>query len=375
MLVGYTVLALNQTVQKKIDPKAHVNILDPLLQQLRKRVGIAFVKRLTIVLDEESEKGFGLTSGNAALFSPYDLIALAPTTFTSFSLACLTHTLPSPLTAHIISLPLTLPRLPFNLKHTLVRTALKNGAVFELSYVGALGGEFDPGMSVGGSEGGAGAKRNWWAAAREVVRVTKGKGIIVSGGVTNSADLRAPRDVGNLISILGLAQNIAHDASTRTPQSLILRAQTRRTYRAVFSEPKLVIPESQPQVIESEPKAATPTPTADSGKVHTTTEPAEMSMAVNVTESTPATAVEGNPPGPVLMVGKKRGRNDEDGSNEAGELQQGQSENDASKKKKKKKGKFGQPASSEYNFILLAGVSVPPSKICVASDTLPQQYE
>ncbi len=64
MLVGYTVLALNQTVQKKIDPKAHVNILDPLLQQLRKRVGIAFVKRLTIVLDEESEKGFGLVSRN-----------------------------------------------------------------------------------------------------------------------------------------------------------------------------------------------------------------------------------------------------------------------------------------------------------------------
>ncbi len=119
--------------------------------------------------------------------------------------------------------------------------------------------------------------------------------------------------------------------------------ETRRTYRAVFSEPKLVIPKSQPQVIESEPKEATPAPTADSGKVHITREPAEMSMTVNVTEPTPATAVEENPPGPVLMVGKKRGRNDEDGSIEAGELQQGQSENDASKKKKKKKGKFGQP--------------------------------
>ena len=49
-----------------------------------------------------------------------------------------------------------------------------------------------------GSESGAGAKRNWWAAAREVVRVTKGKGILVSGGVFNEADLRAPRDVANL---------------------------------------------------------------------------------------------------------------------------------------------------------------------------------
>lgn len=58
--VGYTILGLNQTVQKKIDSKTHVNTLDPLLAQLRKRERITLIKRLTIVLDEESEKGFGL---------------------------------------------------------------------------------------------------------------------------------------------------------------------------------------------------------------------------------------------------------------------------------------------------------------------------
>ncbi|OCH91756.1 PHP domain-like protein [Obba rivulosa] len=236
--LGYTIFAFNQTVERKVDPKVHFNAVDALLGQLRKRDGIVYLKRVTIVLDEESEKGFGLTNSNAGIFAGYDFIALAPTTATSFSLACLTHTLPSPLTAHIISLPLTLPRLPFNLKHTLVRNALKNGAVFELNYVGALGGEGD----TGGGEAGTGAKRNWWAAAREVVRVTKGKGILVSGGVTNSGDLRAPRDIANLITVLGLPQDVAHDASTRVPQSLILRAQTRRTYRAVLSEPKVVIP-------------------------------------------------------------------------------------------------------------------------------------
>lgn len=71
--------------------------------------------------------------------------------------------------------------------------------MFELGYVGALGGEGDPALSLpSGGESGAGAKRNWWAAAREVARVTKGKGILVSGGVWNEADLRAPRDVTNL---------------------------------------------------------------------------------------------------------------------------------------------------------------------------------
>ncbi|KAJ8473991.1 hypothetical protein ONZ51_g7515 [Trametes cubensis] len=231
--LGYSVLAFNQTVERKVDPKTFVNTLDPLLGQLRKRPGVVYLKRLTIVLDEDSEKGFGLTNGNAALFTPYDLLALVPTTAGSFSLACLTHTQPTPLTTHIISLPLTLPRLPFNLRHTLVRAALKNGAV----------------------ESGAGAKRNWWAAAREVARVTKGKGILVSGGVFNEADLRAPRDVANLI--LGVAQDVAHDASTKVAQSLILRAQ-----------PKVVIPEGTPisQPADVEMADAQSTPAASRGE-------------------------------------------------------------------------------------------------------------
>ncbi|CAL1710538.1 unnamed protein product [Somion occarium] len=262
--LGYTVIAFNQTVQKKIDPKMHVNVLDPLLSQLRKRSGIAYLKRLTIVLDEESEKGFGLTTSSAALVAPYDILALTPTTATTFSLACLTHTQPSNLTTHIISLPLTLPRLPFNLKHTLIRSAIKNGAVFEITYAGALGGEADPSLGVAGTESGSSAKRNWWAAAREVIRVTKGKGIIVSSGAMNQADLRAPRDVGNLLTFLSLAQNLAHDSSTKTPQALILRAQTRKTYRAILSEPKLVIPEhltqapsEQDEAVENQQQAET----------------------------------------------------------------------------------------------------------------------
>jgi ribonuclease P/MRP protein subunit RPP1 len=47
-------------VYKRVDPKTHVNVLDGLIGQLRKRDGIAYLKRLTIVLDEDSEKGFGL---------------------------------------------------------------------------------------------------------------------------------------------------------------------------------------------------------------------------------------------------------------------------------------------------------------------------
>lgn len=62
MTVGYSVIAFGQTVQSKVDPKSHVNVLDPLLNQLRKRDGILYLKRLTVVLDEGSEKGNGLVS-------------------------------------------------------------------------------------------------------------------------------------------------------------------------------------------------------------------------------------------------------------------------------------------------------------------------
>lgn len=199
-----------------------MNALNPLVDRLRARPGIIYLKRLNIILDQDSEKGFGLVgyvassscppfslpppfqiSANLSLFSSYDLIALIPTTHASFTLACLTHSQPSNLTAHIISLPLTFPRLPYHLKHTVVRTAIKNGAVFELNYVGAIGGENDPWIADANVvETGSNAKRNWWASARELVRVAKGKGLLVSGGVFAEADHRAPRDIVNLYYFL-----------------------------------------------------------------------------------------------------------------------------------------------------------------------------
>jgi ribonuclease P/MRP protein subunit RPP1 len=95
--------------------------------------------------------------------------------------------MPGPLTAHIISLDLSSqPRLPFYLKHTLIRTAIRNGAVFEIPYALAL------------SPNDEHKRRNWWANAREVARVTHGKSILLSGGGQTIADLRAPLDVANV---------------------------------------------------------------------------------------------------------------------------------------------------------------------------------
>ncbi|KAF8635745.1 hypothetical protein AX15_000360 [Amanita polypyramis BW_CC] len=261
--LGYTVLAFTQTIYKNFDVKTHVNVLDTLIPRLRPRSGILYLKRLNIILDEDSEKGFGLINANTTHFLSYDILSLTPTNATTFSLACLTHTVPSPLTAHIISLPLTLPRFNFYLKHTLIRTALKNGAAFEITYAGSLGAQHDAVLADAGfAEAGQNAKRNWWANAREVVRVTKGKGFVTSSGVANEADLRAPRDIQNLITLLGIPQDLAHHALTSTPKSITIRAQTRRTYRAVLSEPKAVIPEGSMDVIRSLSSAPASAPQA-----------------------------------------------------------------------------------------------------------------
>lgn len=137
------------------------------------------------------------------------------------------------------------------MKHTMVRTALRNGAVFEIPYTSALDNT---------------AKRNWWAAAREVVRVTKGKGLIVTGGCTETADLRAPKDVGNLyvnsahslifkliwdtrVTFLGLAQDEAHAAVTTTPKSLVLRARAFHFSRSLFFSVYLSIPQKPAEPI------------------------------------------------------------------------------------------------------------------------------
>lgn len=60
--------------------------------------------------------------------------------------------------------------------------------MFEIAYAPAVSPDDDQGAR----------RRNWWANAREVMRVTKGKNVIVSGGASALADLRSPLDAANL---------------------------------------------------------------------------------------------------------------------------------------------------------------------------------
>ena len=57
---------------------------------------------------------------------------------------------------------------------------------------------------------------NWWASSRELVRATKGRSIVVCGGIST-----------RLIYEHRLARDTTQDASSETPKSLIIRVRKR----------------------------------------------------------------------------------------------------------------------------------------------------
>lgn len=123
---------------------------------------------------------------------------------------------PGPSGVDIIALDLaTSPRLPFQLKRSLVLKAIADGAFFEISYGPALQAQPIPKE----------ARRNVIAGARELIRVTNGKGIILSSEVRRCFELRGPVDLCNLGTILGFKPDQAKAALEASPRLAVLRGR------------------------------------------------------------------------------------------------------------------------------------------------------
>lgn len=110
------------------------------------------------------------------------------------------------------------------------------------------------------------ARRNTLSLARDLIRITRGKGIILSSGGTGGewGAVRAPGDVVNLGTLMGLSPDQAHDCVVRSPRSVVLRArelmfycllrhtyqradnnltlliETRKTFKGLMSVPRIV---------------------------------------------------------------------------------------------------------------------------------------
>lgn len=70
------------------------------------------------------------------------------------------------------------------------------------------------------------ARRNTLSLARDLIRITKGKGIILSSGGSEWGMVRNPGDVVGLGIMMGLSMDQARDAVGRSAKSVILRART-----------------------------------------------------------------------------------------------------------------------------------------------------
>lgn len=73
-IVGYTVFAFNQTIESAFTAHGHINYLDSLVQQLKKRDGVVYLKRLTVLMDDTSDKGTGLVRPPAESLSQMHFI-------------------------------------------------------------------------------------------------------------------------------------------------------------------------------------------------------------------------------------------------------------------------------------------------------------
>ena len=139
---------------------------------------------------------------------------MQPLDAASFSHVCLNLAAPGPSGVDIITVDLaTSARLPFQLKRSLVLKAIADGAFFEICYAPALRAQPVP----------KDARRNVIAGARELIRITNGKGIILSSEVRRCFELRAPLDLCNLGAILGFKPDQAKAAIHANPRQAVIR--------------------------------------------------------------------------------------------------------------------------------------------------------
>lgn len=147
----------------------------------------------------------------------YDLIAARPTNERTLQQAC------SNLDVDILSLDLT-QRPEKHFKFSMLGTAVARGVKIELCYSQAI------------LSDNLNAKRTLISNIVQLIRVTRGRGILFSSEAKDVLGVRAPSDVINLASVWGLGHERGKDGLSKEPRSVVEYARLKRTsYRGVVN--------------------------------------------------------------------------------------------------------------------------------------------
>jgi ribonuclease P/MRP protein subunit RPP1 len=139
----------------------------------------------------------------------YDLVAARPTDERTLQQAC------QSLDVDIISLDLT-RKFEKHFKFPMLGTAIARGIKIELCYSQGI-------LSTDPM-----AKRNLISNATQLIRVTRGRGLIFSSEAKSALGIRAPSDIINLASVWGLGTERGKDGLTKEPRSVVEFARLKR---------------------------------------------------------------------------------------------------------------------------------------------------
>ncbi|KAF2118106.1 putative ribonuclease P complex subunit Pop2 [Lophiotrema nucula] len=140
----------------------------------------------------------------------YDIVAARPTDEKTLAQAC------TNLDVDLISLDLT-QRFEKHFKFPMLGAAITRGVKIELCYSQALLSS-DPN-----------AKRNLIGNATQLIRVSRGRGLVFSSEAKSVLGIRAPSDVINLASVWGLGHERGKDGLTKEPRAVVEFARLKRT--------------------------------------------------------------------------------------------------------------------------------------------------
>lgn len=203
--MGYTTVALSQTISGKLPPNLSPPPLPP-----NPPNSLQLLTRLNLTLSDPSQN-----QRLNNLTQIYDLVALRPTNEKALLNAC------TNLECDVISLDLSV-RLPFHFKFKMLSAAVSRGIRLEICY--------GPGVTGSGLD----ARRNLIGNAMGLIRATRGRGIIVSSDARRALSLRAPWDVINLTCVWGLSQERGKEAICEEARKVTALARLkRRSWRGI----------------------------------------------------------------------------------------------------------------------------------------------